>query len=834
MRGSRLNKFFRFRNGGKFHAVLWGLSALGTGPAFAQSGPAVGGTIPAWLFWAMLVAAVLVVAIVFRTARTGAGIREAALNTMPGAVLLADRKGAALFANSIWRETIEDFGGHGGGLKSLEKRLYEDIDNRAAFRRLMAAAIAGDQDEADLALTNRLGHREWRQVSVFPVDNSDRQALWVITDCPVRNALDTAISAEQELLTRFMDEFPIGYFSVDREGRIVKANQHLADILETTPDALIGADTPLHALIEDTWLDPETPWSLLPDGAEAGTAEINFKAASGDTIPTLVSQSVIAGGERGLQSQMLVRELGSANAALAERGGQRSDFDRFFDEAPVGLVLLSQDGVVTECSAAFARMAGREVSEIEGSAFCDCAAPDDRDRLQQWIGDALQADNPAALQVTFAGADRVIGSLFGRRFDLDNNGNGGLVVHVLDQTEHRDLENQFIQSQKMEMVGQLAGGIAHDFNNLLTAMIGFCDLLLQRHSPKDQSFADIMQIKQNANRAANLVRQLLAFSRQQTLQPRVINVTDVLAELSHLLRRLIGADIKLEMVHGGDPWPVKVDQSQLEQVIINLVVNARDAIGGGGSLSIHTRNLLADDSGTVSHSGLPTGDYVVMEVTDTGSGISRDILDKIFEPFFTTKGVGAGTGLGLSTVYGIIKQTGGHIFVDSEIGEGTCFTIYLPKHVITPEEEARAAEAEAAAASEPVPPADLTGAGTIMLVEDEDAVRIFGARALKNKGYTVIEASSGIDALEMLEDGEGDNIDILITDVVMPGMDGPTMIREVRKSHPDMKVVFISGYTEDSFRQRLDEDAGDIHFLPKPFTLDELASKVKEIMDGGS
>lgn len=262
------------------------------------------------------------------------------------------------------------------------------------------------------------------------------------------------------------------------------------------------------------------------------------------------------------------------------------------------------------------------------------------------------------------------------------------------------------------------------------------------------------------------------------------------------------------------------------------MVNARDALDGGGSLSIRTRNLIAEDSTTVSHSGLPAGDYVVMEVSDTGSGISREILDKIFEPFFTTKGVGVGTGLGLSTVYGIIKQTGGHIFVDSEVGEGTCFTIYLPKHEVTAEEEARAAEVEAV--TEPAPPTDLTGAGTIMLVEDEDAVRIFGARALKNKGYTVIEASSGIDALEILANGEADKIDILITDVVMPGMDGPTMIREVRKSHPDMRVVFISGYTEDSFRQRLDEDAGDIHFLPKPFTLDQLASKVKEIMGQGT
>lgn len=436
-----MNKFCRFCGGGKLQAVIWGISAVVAGPAFAQSGAALGGTVPAWIFWALLAAAIVAVAVTFRTTRASAGIREAALDSMPGAVLLADRKGAELFANSIWRESIDFFGGDGGsgGLESLEKRLFEDVDNRAAFRRLMAAAIAGDQDATELALTNRLGHREWRQVSVYPVDGGDRRALWVITDCPVRNALETAISQEQELLTSFMDEFPVGYFSVGRDGRIVSANRHLAKILQTTPAALIGADAPLHQLTEGADLDADTPWSLLPGGAASGTAEINFKVASGAAIPTLVSQSVIT-GEHGLRTRVLVRELGGDEAVLPEQGGQRSDFDRFFDEAPVGLVLLSKDGVVTECSAAFARMAGREVSEIEGSAFWECAAPDDGDRLQQWISHALQADNPAPLQVTFAGADRVIGSLFGRRFDLDNNGNGGLVVHVLDQTEHRELE----------------------------------------------------------------------------------------------------------------------------------------------------------------------------------------------------------------------------------------------------------------------------------------------------------------------------------------------------------------------------------------------------------
>jgi two-component system cell cycle sensor histidine kinase/response regulator CckA len=390
------------------------------------------------------------------------------------------------------------------------------------------------------------------------------------------------------------------------------------------------------------------------------------------------------------------------------------------------------------------------------------------------------------------------------------------------------LEVQFAQSQKMQAVGQLAGGVAHDFNNLLTAMIGFCDLLLMRFRPGDPSFADIMQVKQNANRAANLVRQLLAFSRQQTLQPRIIDITDVLVELSHLLRRLIGESIELKVVHGRDLGLAKVDQGQLEQVIINLAVNARDAMPRGGTLTIRTANVTQTSPIRHGHEVMPAGNYVLIEATDTGVGIPKENLARIFEPFFSTKEVGSGTGLGLSTVYGIVKQTGGFIFVDSTPGRGAVFQIYLPRHKIS--DGVLGTRAETIDAAEPPAIRDLTGIGTVMLVEDEDPVRIFGARALRNKGYTVLEAKSGDGALEMIRDAE-DKIDLLITDVVMPRMDGPALVRQVRELHPDMKVIFISGYTEDAFRQRLDSDS-EIHFLPKPFSLKQLASKVKEVLSG--
>jgi two-component system, cell cycle sensor histidine kinase and response regulator CckA len=417
--------------------------------------------------------------------------------------------------------------------------------------------------------------------------------------------------------------------------------------------------------------------------------------------------------------------------------------------------------------------------------------------------------------------------VFLSRLGGSENGDGSLMLHFIDVTEQKNLEIQFAQSQKMQAVGQLAGGVAHDFNNLLTAMIGFCDLLLMRFRPGDPSFADIMQIKQNANRAANLVRQLLAFSRQQTLQPRIIDITDVLVELSHLLRRLIGENIELKVVHGRDLGLAKVDQGQLEQVIINLAVNARDAMQGGGTLTIRTANVNQASAVRRGHEVMPAGNYVLIEVSDTGIGIANEHLARIFEPFFSTKEVGSGTGLGLSTVYGIVKQTGGFIFVDSAPGRGATFQIYLPRHQLA---EAGALNIRGGDLAEVLLPKDLTGVGTVMLVEDEDPVRIFGARALRNKGYKVLEAKSGEAALELIQAADGP-IDLLITDVVMPNMDGPALVREVREIHPDMKVIFISGYTEDAFRQRLDSDS-DIHFLPKPFSLKQLASKVKEVISG--
>jgi two-component system, cell cycle sensor histidine kinase and response regulator CckA len=361
--------------------------------------------------------------------------------------------------------------------------------------------------------------------------------------------------------------------------------------------------------------------------------------------------------------------------------------------------------------------------------------------------------------------------------------------------------------------------VAHDFNNLLTVIIGNCEFLLMRHPAGDPSFKEINEVHQNALRAATLVGQLLAFSRKQTMQPKVLALPDMLSELTQMLRRLLREGIALKLDNGPDLWPVHADEAQLSNAIINLVVNARDAMPDGGQVTITTGNETKAHAVSLGTAIMPPGEYVRIEVTDTGTGISKEHMSKIFDPFFTTKPVGQGTGLGLATVYGIVKQSGGFITVKSEVGAGTNFKIYLPRH--------KGGAGVAAADSALQAPRDVTGQDSILLVEDEEAVRSFAARALRMRGYRVLEASGGEEALEMVKAGQ--EIDLLITDVVMPNMDGPTLVKHVKELKPDLAVIFMSGYAEEAFR-RHDENASDLHFLPKPFGLKQLAAKVKEVL----
>ena len=511
--------------------------------------------------------------------------------------------------------------------------------------------------------------------------------------------------------------------------------------------------------------------------------------------------------------------------------------DYFIETSPIAIVGLDNGGLIVQGNRAFHALTQQTLAGKLPVAFAELLAAPKKSEAEAVLKKAADGQIPGDAEtlelVLTNGVEVIVSCYFSPAPDPDDG--IALIMHLIDITEEKNLELRFAHSQKMQAVGQLAGGVAHDFNNLLTAMIGFCDLLLMRHPAGDQSFADIMQIKQNANRAANLVRQLLAFSRRQTLQPKVLDLTDVLAELSNLIRRLIGENIELKMIHGRDIGHVRADQGQLEQVLINLAVNARDAMAAGGVLTIATRRTTINRSTPLPRdliapaeedTMIPNGDYVLVEVIDTGCGIPRAIVQKIFEPFFSTKAVGSGTGLGLSTVYGIIKQTGGYIYVASKEspGEsGTNFSLFFPS--VQPEEVA-AAKAEIEAVEKSVP-LDLTGKGTILLVEDETPVRIFAARALRNKGYTILEADCGETAINLMAE-HGSEVEVIVTDVIMPGMNGPTMIDKITPQYPNVKVIFISGYAEDVFVNNYGSERS-FNFLAKPFTLKQLASKIKEV-----
>jgi two-component system, cell cycle sensor histidine kinase and response regulator CckA len=503
---------------------------------------------------------------------------------------------------------------------------------------------------------------------------------------------------------------------------------------------------------------------------------------------------------------------------------------RFFDHTPMAIATVDRGGSVVRANARFAKLA-QGLSDDGAAAKSIFRAVNARDRglLVAAINQAAQGQGDIApVEAMLEGARERWAQFFVTTVEQDERETEAAIVYMLETTERRALENQINQSQKMDMVGQLAGGIAHDFNNVLSAIMMANDFLLNAHKPTDPSFQDIMQIKQNATRAATLVRQLLAFSRRQTLRPQVLDLGDALSDLTMLLRRLIGEKVKLDFVHGRDLWPVKVDVSQFEQVIVNLAVNARDAMPDGGKLTVRTANVGAAESAQLAYKGLPAADYVRIDIADTGTGIPADIRDKIFEPFFSTKEVGKGTGLGLSTVYGIVKQTGGFVYVDSEEGKGTTFRIFLPRHHAEKETQDEAHGAAKETPAEAKPRADLTGQGTILLVEDEDGLRSLNARGLRSRGYSVIEASNGVEAIEALEQKNG-AVDLVVSDVVMPEMDGPTLLKEMRGRNPELKIIFVSGYAEDAFEKSLPENQ-QFAFLPKPFTLSQLVAAVKETM----
>jgi len=762
-------------------------------------------------------------------------------------LIVTDVKGRIIYANRAYAEMTG--AASAPDVRTVEGLLSDSAEASPVVYRLAAGLRDGVSGDGEFRLPRaiRAGaepRAHWYRVKArtFKVPGY-RQPLsaWQIADISAERAEQERFFLDLQKAIDHLDHAPAGFFAADASGRVTYINATLAEWLGVDLASFTPGSLTLAQIVAGDGMALVRSVRAEPGQTRNAVIDLDLLTAGGAALPVRFMHRVVAGrdGAQG-PSRTIVLNRNQGEDASADLRAAEVRFTRFFNSTPMAIAGIDGEGRILRTNAPFLSLFSPAVDRdmLDRRVKLESVIhPRDRAAFDAALAKARQhqADIPPIDTVLPENEERHI------RFYVSAVADGGsgegaeeaAIVYAVETTEQKALEAQMAQSQKMQAVGQLAGGIAHDFNNVLTAIIMASDLLLANHRPSDQSFPDIMNIKQNANRAASLVRQLLAFSRKQTLRPEVLNLTDVLADLRMLLSRLVGNEIKLTIDHGRDLWPVKADIGQFEQVIVNLTVNARDAMPEGGTLAVRTRNVVEAECAAFGLRHFPAADYVLIEIEDSGTGIPPELIEKIFEPFFTTKEVGKGTGLGLSMVYGIVKQTGGFIFCASEPGKGTTFRIFLPRYV--PEAQpAHAAATEAGTAEQPAakpaPTAtDLSGTATVLLVEDEDAVRMGSVRALASRGYTVHEASSGVEALELFEELDG-KVDIVVSDVVMPEMDGPTLLGELIKRQPDIKFIFVSGYAEDAFAKNLPQEA-KFGFLPKPFTLKQLATTVKEMLD---
>jgi two-component system cell cycle sensor histidine kinase/response regulator CckA len=770
-------------------------------PALVLAGVASG----AGLFWLagqpafalMFVAAAAVIAAVGlwgRRASHGLLLQPAAPGTdyaligsavalSPEPVAITDADGGLLVANSAYRERFERAGSPLG--------LGEDDDAAALLGTVQAMAV---RDGAGCVAGVKTSGGSIA-VEVERVGARHDLLLWRFPDAPAADSMTLAAQRVAGDTGERLGRAGILAVLVDSRGRLVAANRPFTD-------RAVGPVEPSADLRFD---------DLVQVGEEG-----DFRlVAEGEAARAMRAVHLPLDGRRNDGAGTFLLLDGVDPIAMSSS----AHLQALLDILPIGLALVDRDGRFLTMNDAFRAAAGLQ-NKVRPVYPGDLVVKEDKGAVADAVrrnarGPAMSGD--LAVRLSHNPKEPVALTIAGLR----GLGDAAVLLLLKDNSEEAKLKRQVAQATKMQAVGQLAGGVAHDFNNILTAIIGHCDLMLMRHTPGDSDYDDIQQIRSNSNRAAGLTRQLLAFSRQQTLRPQVLQLPDVVAEVSHLLKRLLGETVKLVVKHGRNLGPIRADPGQLEQVIVNLAVNARDAMAatGGGTLTIQTYAVRADQVAELGSDILPIADYSALSVTDTGCGIPANVLGKVFEPFFTTKEVGKGTGLGLSTVYGIVKQSGGFIFADSKIDVGTRFIIYLPAHSVEEKQgkSKRSAKAEAS---------ELWGTGTVLLVEDEAMVRTVAERSLTRHGYTVITANNGEEALEIIN--RGDEIALLISDVVMPMMDGPTMVREARKSRPELPVLFMSGYAEEQLRNSIDIE--NVAFLPKPFSVQALAEAARRAL----
>jgi two-component system cell cycle sensor histidine kinase/response regulator CckA len=750
-----------------------------------------------------------------------------------------------LFANAAYRAIAGASGMH--DVRPIERVFVGDPDVSEIIYRLLKASRDGRRLQEEVRVASPRGEpARWLRLRVRPLgaagdDATTRKAtVWTVADVTRDRERQENVFQELQHAIDYLDHAPAGFFSVDGNGDIGYINATLAGWLDYDLAQVGAGGLRLAALLPGESAALLTALSARPGEVRTEILDLDLRRRDGRTLPVRLYHKVaFAADATPCASRTLVLNRATGAGADALRDAEVR-FARFFHNTPMAIATVDRAGRIARSNALFAHLFQNVLKgeqAPQGRIIRSVVAESDRAALDKALATAANGQGDIApFDATLAGDGKGDEKRWARFYVTPvNDGEGdqeAVIVYAMETTEQRKLQYQADQAQKMDSIGKLAGGIAHDFNNVLNSIMIATDFLLSAHRPSDPSFQDIMQIKQDANRAASLVRHLLAFSRRQTQNLQVLDLGEALSDLSMLLRRLLGERVTLDLVpRSGGLWTVKADQSQFEQVIVNLAVNARDAMPDGGKLTLRAANVTAAESLELAPKGVPPGEYVLVEVRDSGTGIPPEIVDKIFEPFFSTKEVGKGTGLGLSTVYGIVKQTGGFIYLESVMGQGTTFRILLPRHVPAVTETAPAAAGEGAPARKAAAKAaDDTGQGTVLLVEDEEGLRGLNARGLTSRGYTVLQAANGFEAVEAFDSYFG-KIDLVVSDVVMPEMDGPTLLIKLRNRDPDVKVIFVSGYAEEAFEKNLPEgDKYKYNFLAKPFTLKQLVGAVKDAM----
>jgi two-component system cell cycle sensor histidine kinase/response regulator CckA len=754
-------------------------------------------------------------------ARTMAGN---AMEFFPDPVLITDRRGAPRWANAAYRELGKKAGclGQSFGLPTIDRIWAGSGGGDGAVYRLARAAARGE-GACELLPPLNSGDGEVLRFHLETQPQDNEQTLWRLTEAQRKDVSDAMTLAD------WSQHAPVGLFSLRGNGDIAMANATFRQWL-----GLVEGDRipPLGEI-----LSGDGARSVLNTRGGEGVARVDGRLKARDGIESPVTIAVEWAPGDPVVGRAVIYGLSATGVppgvtqAMNDGRPAGHTLDEMFVSAPFGVVRLDgadpETAIIEDVNPVLVQLTGGKA--IPGVKFREIFNWEDGRSATDAFASAMAGSSEPAEARLDVGVEDEDATYVHLAFAPARGGKR--VAYIIDVTSWKELERQFSQANKMQAVGQLAGGVAHDFNNLLTAVRLNCDELLNRHPVGDPSYGELQAINQTVARAAGLVRKLLAFSRKQTFRMETLDTGDVLSDVSVLLRQILEETVRLDIVHGRDLPLIRADKGQLETALINLAANARDAMreNGGGTLTIKTSVVDDEDVRRVGAPNPRSGDWVSIAVSDVGHGMDKATLGKIFEPFFTTKEAGKGTGLGLATVYGIVKQSGGFLFADSMPGEGTTFTIYLPGHEPSEEEETELRRVETAKAVEPAP-ADLAGTGRILLVEDEDAVRAIAAKTLAKRGYEVVEACDGEEAYEILED-DIEGFDLLLSDVVMPGLDGPGLLQKARDMLKDTRVVFISGYAAEHFSKTLSEER-EVSFLPKPFTLTQLAEKVKQEIGG--